>query len=91
MRVTEVQFVPAEPRDRRQGLLGFVSLVLDGVVRLDGLGVRRTKRGFLGLSFPRRHGRTGTHPYIQATSREVRREIEAAVFEELGLQREDRP
>ena len=86
MRVTEVRFVPAEPRDRQRGLLGYVSFLLDGRIRVDGVVLRRTRAGELRLAFPARRDNRGTeHPYLHPVDTATREALEAAVFEALGL------
>ena len=52
--VTEVRFNRASDHDAATGLLGWVSLVLNGRLQLDGVAVRQTQDGGLRLSFPER-------------------------------------
>jgi len=51
---------------RADGLLGWISVTLAGVVRVDGIAVRRAlKDGALLLSWPaRRDGRGRSHPIV---------------------------
>jgi DNA-binding cell septation regulator SpoVG len=85
--VTDVLWEPSEEGDRARGLLGWVSLTLDGALRLHGLAVRRTRSGRLALAFPRRTDRRGReHSVIRPTCDHTRREIEAAVIGALEAQ-----
>ena len=77
--VTDVQFARGGERDIERGLLGYLSITLDDELRLDGLTLRRTRSNRLAVSFPRRRG--GVHPI----GVQVRVEIEAQVFQALGL------
>ncbi len=83
--VSDVRYTPAQPRDRASGLLGFVRFTLGGVLRLDGVALRRSEEGFLYLAFPRRTTRSGQEfPLMRPTSGEVRQAIEKAVIAALG-------
>ncbi len=85
--ITEVRFVAAGPQERDRGLLGWVSCCLNGVLKLDGITVRRTVTGQLRLSFPERRDQAGgSHPYIRPLNDAARRAMEDAVFRALGLE-----
>lgn len=85
-RATQIRFVPSDPVNRARGLLGFVSLLLDDAVRIDGIAVRRTMAGKLALSFPMRRSRTGHEHYVARPVTDAAREaIEAQVFAALDL------
>lgn len=85
-RISDVLYTQAAPADRETGLLGFVRFTLDGVLRLDGVTLRRSQEGFLYLAFPRRTTASGQYPLMQPTSGEARRQIEQAVLEALGAE-----
>ncbi len=84
--VDEVQFSYAGSWDQERGLLGYISFRLNRGLRIDGVTVRRTRRGKLCLSFPARRGLTGHQFFfVRPTDGVTRREIEAQVFEALEL------
>jgi hypothetical protein len=60
MVVTALKLTPASDRDADTGLLAFIALELDGLVHIDGVGLRLTEDGRLSLSFPSRTSRRGT-------------------------------
>ncbi len=83
-RISRVRLFPGSLRDVQAGLLGYVSLVLDDAIELDGLTLRRTRGGRPALSFPARRDREGReHHYIRPLNGRVRREIERQVLHEL--------
>jgi hypothetical protein len=84
--LSDVRYVPAASADAARGLLGFVSLTVDGTLRLDGIALRRRLSGELALSFPTRTDRAGKkHAYIRPVDDAARRAIEADVIGALGL------
>ena len=85
-RVTDVRLTRASWPDQQRGLLGWVSLVLDDALALDGVALRRTRDGRRTLSFPARRDREGRqHPYVRPLSTEARSAIERQVLDALGL------
>ena len=84
--ITETRFTAAPERDERAGLLGYVSLVLNGALRLDGLTLRRRTDGRLYLAYPCRTDTAGRrHPLSHPLDDESRRQIQRQVFAELGI------
>jgi DNA-binding cell septation regulator SpoVG len=87
LRVSSVVFVPAAREDRRAGLWGWVSFAVDRSVRLDAIGVRRTREGVWTLAFPDRRDRAGVaHPIVRPLDRHARAAIEAQVVAALRRQ-----
>ena len=85
-KVSRVGFVPAGEGDVLNGHLGYVSFLLAGRVRVDGVTLRRTADGRLTLTFPARRDRHGgEHPYVRPIDDATRVAIERAVFEALGF------
>lgn len=85
--VSEVVLSPAPRSDQDRGLLGWIALTMDGVLRLHGLALRRTRAGRLAVTFPRRRGRRDReHSVLHPTCDTARREIEAAVIGALEAQ-----
>ena len=78
--VSGVRYTPASQDQVRDGLLGYVSFLLDGRVRLDGITVRRTAAGEVRLSFPAKRTRSGDRPYIRPIDDATREAIERQVF-----------
>ena len=84
--VTQVRFKEGSEADSRRGLLGFLSCVVNGTLRLDGVTLRRTRRGRLTLSFPAKPGLTGAQFfYFRPLDDAARKHIEQQVFKALGL------
>jgi len=84
IKITNVRFTSADETNVAAGLLGWVSLSLNGTVRLDGIAVRRTRENELTLSFPYRRDSAGRQHHIvrpldDATHREIERQIIAAL------------
>lgn len=87
LQVSEVRFTAATASG--DGLEGWVSCLLNGAIRLDGLALRMTREGRRTLSFPARRDRNGVdHPIVRPISTEVRREVEDQIFEALGITEE---
>ncbi len=84
--IANVSFTPAQPKEVKRGLLGWVSLVLDGRFRLSSIAVRRTLDGRVTLSFPTRIDGSGRQRfYFRPLDDRTRRAIESQVFTQLGL------
>ena len=87
IRVNEVTFHTAPALDRARGLLGWVSFVVDGRLRLSSIAVRRTLEGRMALSFPARIDGAGNQRfYIRPLDNHTRHEIERQVFQAIGLE-----
>ena len=84
--VTEVTYTPASEHDERAGLLGYIAIVLNEALRIDGLTLRRSNDGRLYLAYPCRTDASGRrHPLSRPLDEEARRLIEDQVFAELGI------
>jgi DNA-binding cell septation regulator SpoVG len=82
--VSSVRFTSAPVQDQQSGLVGFVSLLLAGCLRIDGIAVRRTRCGRLVLSFPVRRDAVGReHSVVRPIDDAARRDIEATVLRSL--------
>lgn len=87
VRVSDVRLIAAAEHDVARGLLGFISFVLGGTLRIDGVTLRRGRNGRLSLSFPeRRDGQGRAHPILKPLDESVRREIERQVFAALAIE-----
>ena len=85
--VTSVRFLPASRLDRQQGLLGWVSAELAGVVRIDGLVVRRTLHGDVRVFPPERTDRRGRkHRVVDVIDSRLERAWEAEILVALKAQ-----
>jgi DNA-binding cell septation regulator SpoVG len=84
--ISRVHLTPGTERDRKAGLLGYLTFRLGDDLLVDGCTLRRSREGLLRLSFPeRRDGRGRTHPLLRPVCQEARDRLERRVFEELGL------
>ena len=54
LQIDDVRFVSGSPTDVESGLVGWLSFVLNGMIRVDGISLRRTADGRRALSFPAR-------------------------------------
>jgi hypothetical protein len=87
--VTHVAFTPAGADDRSRGLLGWVECSLGGLLRLDGIAVRRTLEGRITLAYPARKSSGGArHHYFRPLDDRARRELEVAILGELSASTE---
>jgi len=85
--VSHVRLTAAPDDAQERGLLGWISLVLNDTIKLDGVTLRRTAGGRLALSFPARRDAGGRqHQYVRPLDDRARREIESQVFQALGLE-----
>lgn len=85
--VSNLRFAPASPEDQERGLLGWLAFNLGGVLRLDGVALRRTSGGRLALSFPaRRDARGHNHHYVRPLDDDTRIYIEQQILELLGTE-----
>ncbi len=87
LRVTGVRLTPGRPKDRDTGLLGYVELVLNGTLAIDGVTLRRSSDGALYVAYPARTDHTGgRHPYLRPLGEDARLALERQVLEALGLE-----
>jgi DNA-binding cell septation regulator SpoVG len=87
--MTSISITPASERDADTGLLAFIALELDGLVRVDGVALRLTEDGRLALSFPTRTSRRGTkHALLRPVNSAARAAIERTIFGALGIRQE---
>ena len=83
--VTDIRFAPASRRDVESGLLGFVSCAIDHL-RVQGIALRKSKRGRRVLSFPcRRDSRGQRHALVAPIDDRALRAIEEQVFKAIAL------
>ena len=87
IQVHDVRFTSASASDADRGLLGWTIFSLNGIVRIDGVAVRRTLRGHVALAFPAKRDRAGRRrKFVRPMNAEVGREIEYQVLRALGLE-----
>ncbi len=85
MQFDDIRFVAAGPEHVESGLLGWIECTVNGMLRLEGLVLRRSAAGYLTLSFPaRRDGADRERYYIRPLDDVARREIEHQIFRALG-------
>ncbi len=86
IQIDNVHFTPASGREAALGLRGWVSCVLNGRLKLDGIAVRRTRSGRLALSFPSRKDRYGIeHFVVRPLDDAARKVMERLIFRALEL------
>ena len=86
--LTSAHFTPAGRAKRASGLVGWLVLVVDDALQLDGIVVRETRDRRLVLSFPARTDSKGDrHPLIRPVDGAARHELERQVFRQLGMTR----
>jgi len=85
-RISQVEFKAAGDQDRETGLLGWVTLKLNGTMLIDGIALRRTRDGRVTISFPARHDDAGRkHFVVKPLNEETRLTIERQILEALGI------
>ncbi len=84
--VSNVRLTAAPEQQVAEGFVGYVSLVVNDVLVLDGITMRRSAEGRPYLSYPQRTDRVGArHPYIRPLGEAARVELERQVLAALGL------
>ena len=84
LQIRRVGFIPASASSPSRTLLGYVSIYLAEIGRLDGLTLHRARSGGYGLNYPaRKDGAGKRHPYFRPKNRATREAIERAVIEAL--------
>ena len=79
--VTAVRFTPAAPDDVASGLIGYVRVTLNGRLLVDGVTVRRSKAGNVGISYPTRRDREGQrHALLRPLGCGTRAELDAQIL-----------
>ncbi len=88
-----LRFTEASEADERTGLVGWIRLVINDAIVLDGIALRRTLDGNrLTLSFPARRDGSGRQRFFsRPISDDVRREVERQVFEHLQIKQDLTP
>ncbi|MCP3919760.1 MAG: hypothetical protein GY711_29855 [bacterium] len=90
LRITDVRFTPTAT-DAGDGLVGFLSMLVNDGLVVDGVTLRRSAEGELYLSYPARTDRNGTrHPYVRPREESLRVAIERQVLDQLDLARKCR-
>ncbi|MBK9386494.1 MAG: septation protein SpoVG family protein [Planctomycetes bacterium] len=85
MRITTTSFTPGTDQDRLSGLLGFVAVIIDALLVIDGIAVRRTRSGSLTLSFPAPTSTSGRRrELVRPVDAAAREQVERAVLEAIG-------
>ena len=85
LQVSVTRFSRALASDRRQGLQGWVAITLSGVLRIDGIAIRRKADGGVAVFFPERVDARGRrHAVVWPIAPWARREIERQVLAQLS-------
>lgn len=85
--VSDVRFIASSIREQKTGLLGYVSFLINGVIRIDGVTLRaKAKDSALALSFPAKRDRQGRdHSLVRPIDHATRLSIEEQVFNQIRL------
>lgn len=82
--ISSVRILRARPKERRQGLIGWVSFVLDDALLVDNLALRRSRDGDLVFAWPARKDRAGDlHHHIRPIGDRERDLIEGQLLAHL--------
>ncbi|MCC7171717.1 MAG: hypothetical protein IT459_14825 [Planctomycetes bacterium] len=82
--VSDVGFAPARGALVGTGLLGWARFTLDGMIRIDGVGVRVTRRRTLEITLPERKDARGrNHPIVSIADACARASISEQVLDAL--------
>ncbi|MBL8800451.1 MAG: hypothetical protein JNN27_00525 [Planctomycetes bacterium] len=85
--ISSLRFLRASKLEQQRGLLGWVSAELAGVVRIDGLIVRRTLRGDVRVFPPERVDRRGRrHRVMDVVDPQLEQAWEAEILAALEAQ-----
>jgi len=85
LEISRVRFRSASAHERRQGVIGHLTFLLGGALRVRGVAVLRTPSG-LTLEWPVRVDSAGrTHRLVRPVDDAARRALEARLLGELGL------
>ncbi len=84
--VTDATLSPALQHDRARGLIGFVQIVINDTIALDGVTLRVDSDGRRYLGYPSRDTRGGSRfPYIRPLDENARQDVQRQVFAALGI------
>jgi hypothetical protein len=87
--VSRVRLTASSPEMVRTGHLGYLRLVLNDTVAIDGISLRRALDGRFTLSFPTRRDQRGRqHFVVRPIDDAARRDFERQVFAALNLKHE---
>lgn len=83
--IRDAHLTLASRADAERGLIGWVRLQV-GPLELDGIVLRRSRRGRPVLAWPCRRDRRGRgHAVVRPRSRDARRELDRQILAALGL------
>lgn len=76
-RISRVRIVPATGESKLNGLVGWLSFVIDGGLIADGVAVRKTADGRLVFVWPAKHDQYGrTHHVLRPVDDDAREHVE---------------
>lgn len=81
--ITEFTFTPASRSLRATGLLGFLRLVLNDTVVIDGITIRRTLQGAIVVSWPEPHTRGSSRRVVRPRDEDARAFLEREILKVL--------
>jgi DNA-binding cell septation regulator SpoVG len=82
LRITAAHLTRVASEEGARGLLGWARVELNGMLALHSVAIRRSRRGRLVVSFPRRRDRRGrSHCTVAPLSPEAHATLERAILE----------
>ena len=82
--ISSVRYKRATAAQRREGLEGWISFVLNGQFAVDGVALRRGRLGRLALSWPaRKDGGGHQHHYLRPLHTQARHVVEGELLAQL--------
>lgn len=80
--ISEISYEPAPDGLRSTGLIGFVRVLVNDSLVIDGVTIRELRDGGVSVSWPRRNGGGGTHRLVYPLS-PVRAALEGEILARL--------
>lgn len=76
-RISRVRLVPATGDSKLNGMIGWLSFVIDGTLLVDGVALRRAADGRHVFTWPAKHDQYGrTHHVLRPVDDDAREQIE---------------
>ena len=78
--ITDLAFTPAPGSLRATGLIGWVRIVLNDTVVIDGMTIRRTRQGTTVVSWPEPHNRGAARRVVRPRDEGARAFLEREIL-----------
>ena len=84
LKISEIKINLAS-NEQYPGLKGFVSFILNGMFRIDGISIRKTEKGKLFLMYPcRTSANNSRFFYVNPICKEAKEAVDTAIFARLS-------